>query len=75
MIYVIQAVLFALPPLINAYFPVTNNGLLPVAWGVVLAYGATVEVPKWLAALRRRRNTRFEAEKRVSHSSDSAFLD
>lgn len=74
MIYVIQALLFILPPLINAYFPVTTNGLMPVAWGVVLAYGVTIEIPKWLVALRRRRDARLEAKKSVSQSPDSPFL-
>lgn len=75
MIYVIQAVLFLIPPLVNAYYPVTTNGLLPVAWGVVLAYGATVEIPRWLRAFRRRRDARLEAKERVRQGTDSALLD
>lgn len=75
MIYVLQAVLFLLPVLLNAYFPVTSNGILPVAWGVILAYGATVEIPRWLRAFRTRRDARLEAKKRVRQGTDSAFLD
>jgi hypothetical protein len=54
MLYVVQIVLFAIPPILNGYFHWTTNHLLPVAWGVCLAYGLTIEVPKWLSALRRR---------------------
>jgi hypothetical protein len=75
MIYLVQAVLFLLPVVLNAYFPITSNGILPVAWGVILAYGATIEIPKWLRAFRSRRDARLEAQKRVRQGTDSAPLD
>lgn len=75
MIYVIQAVLFLLPVVANAYYPVTTNGLLPVAWGVVLAYAVTVEIPRWLLAFSRRRDARLEAKKRVRQRPDGTVLD
>ena len=69
MIYLVQIVLFAIPPLLNAHYGWTTNGVLVSAWGFCLAWGVTIEVPKWLAALRSR-YTRFHGEKRIHNPSN-----